>query len=467
MSIQVQLCTFLFLLSFATGCSNDSGMNNMEEDNMEQLPAFIEPSSSQLHFHSLRETQTLLATVFNADSQAVVGPDLAWSVADTSVLSLFPRDHRSVQVTSKTNGSTVITLSTARLTASVEVFIQQIPADVQAFPETPALEFPGDTLTISAIAVDAFNHPLTNIDFTWSSASPSIFDISSSGLVTATGLGLGHAVATHDSLSFEVPVEVLGNTHFLNGQVRLRYDLDLPLNATPPYPAMVFIHGSGEVTRQQLAPFAAPFVASGIAVLRYDKRGVGESTGDYFTVGPTNSDVNLPILASDAVEAVALLKAMPAIKTGSIGLIANSQGGWIAPLAAAESEDVAFMVMWSGTTVSVGLEIYYSNLADGTTTPLDNIYPQLEGFMGIAGYDPIPVLEHLDIPSLWLLGEIDRSIPTRLDSTNIIRLQSEGKPYEFIMYPSANHELRDTRTNRFVDLWGDTAAWLTTLGFLP
>ncbi len=109
----------------------------------------------------------------------------------------------------------------------------------------------------------------------------------------------------------------------------------------------------------------------------------------------------------------------PEIDPQRIGLIGNSQGGWIGPLAATETDDIAFMLMWSGPTVSVGLEIFYISLADGTSLPLDSVYARLSGFTGLKGHTPMPLLSELDIPSLWLFGGMDRSIPTRLDTANM------------------------------------------------
>ena len=130
--------------------------------------------------------------------------------------------------------------------------------------------------------------------------------------------------------------------------------------------------------------------------------------------------------------------------------MANSQGGWIAPLAAAMANEISYMLIWSGPTVSVGLEIFYSQFAEGTSVPLDDVYARLPGFSGQAGYEPMPTLMNITIPSLWQFGELDRSIPTRLDVENMARLQAAGLPFEFIVHPFANHGLIDTRTGQRV-----------------
>jgi pimeloyl-ACP methyl ester carboxylesterase len=118
--------------------------------------------------------------------------------------------------------------------------------------------------------------------------------------------------------------------------------------AKPPYPAIVLIHGSGDQRRDHafLQFIADLFASHGIAVLAYDKRGVGGSTGD--------SDIAmLEDLAADALAGVAFLQTRGDIKHSQVGLWGISQGGWIAPLAAARSPNVAFIILVSGPAVSV------------------------------------------------------------------------------------------------------------------
>jgi pimeloyl-ACP methyl ester carboxylesterase len=79
----------------------------------------------------------------------------------------------------------------------------------------------------------------------------------------------------------------------------------------------------------------------GIAVLRVDKRGVKASTGDFATA--TQDD-----LAQDVLAGVAYLKSRQEIDAKHIGLIGHSEGGVVAPLAAVQTRDVAFMVMMAG-----------------------------------------------------------------------------------------------------------------------
>jgi uncharacterized protein len=238
---------------------------------------------------------------------------------------------------------------------------------------------------------------------------------------------------------------------FASGNARLAYTLDLPAG-TGPFPAIVVGHGSGRVTRQQMAWFSERWTAQGFATLRFDKRGVGESTGTYSEVPSQTSPTLIPLLASDIAAAVRFLRGRPQIDSSRVGLAGVSQAGWILPHAARDLGDVAFMVLWSGPVCSVGLENYYSALADGTSRPLDEVYALLPSFAGFHGYDPMPALEAIGTPTLWLLGEEDRSIPVRTTVENLAGLRASGKPFEWRTYPGLGHNLSPS-------VWPDITAW--------
>jgi pimeloyl-ACP methyl ester carboxylesterase len=127
---------------------------------------------------------------------------------------------------------------------------------------------------------------------------------------------------------------------FKNGDVTLAGTLLMPPGAGR-HPALVLVHGSGPQGRGGLLPFVNFLVRGGIALLAYDKRGVGGSTGDWRRSGFED-------LASDALAAVEFLKSRADIAPARIGLFGASQGGWVGPLAASRSRDVAFVVSVSG-----------------------------------------------------------------------------------------------------------------------
>ena len=119
-----------------------------------------------------------------------------------------------------------------------------------------------------------------------------------------------------------------------------------------PFPSVILISGSGPNDRDAAAAGHRPFLVladhltrRGIAVLRYDDRGVGESTGDF--AAATSED-----FASDALAGVAYLKAREDIDPGRIGLAGHSEGGLIAPMAAVRSPDVGYIVLMAGPGVN-------------------------------------------------------------------------------------------------------------------
>jgi pimeloyl-ACP methyl ester carboxylesterase len=142
---------------------------------------------------------------------------------------------------------------------------------------------------------------------------------------------------------------------FANGDVTLAGTLTLP-SAPGPHPAVVLITGSGPQDRDEqvfgMRPFrliADRLARDGIAVLRYDDRGVGGSSGNVQL--STSED-----FADDALAGVALLRARPDIRPDAVGLIGHSEGAIVAPIASVKSPDVAFLVLLAGTAVT-GSEI--------------------------------------------------------------------------------------------------------------
>ncbi len=137
---------------------------------------------------------------------------------------------------------------------------------------------------------------------------------------------------------------------FENGEITLAGTLTLPL-ASGPHPAAVMITGSGPQNRDEeifgFRPFrhiAEHLSAQGVAVLRYDDRGVGGSSGN--TQQSTSAD-----FAADVQAAVRLLAGRNDIDSSAIGLIGHSEGGIVAPLAASGASEIAFLVLLAGTAL--------------------------------------------------------------------------------------------------------------------
>jgi pimeloyl-ACP methyl ester carboxylesterase len=135
---------------------------------------------------------------------------------------------------------------------------------------------------------------------------------------------------------------------FKNGDVTLAGTLLLPAakgQKKQKHPALVFTHGSGAQSREMYWGLGYLYAARGFAVLAYDKRGVGKSTGNW-------REASFQDLADDAIAGAKFLQARTDIAANQIGFWGQSQGGWIAPLAASRFPDAAFAVALSGGGLS-------------------------------------------------------------------------------------------------------------------
>lgn len=287
---------------------------------------------------------------------------------------------------------------------------------------------------------------------------------------------------------------------YQSGDVTLVGTLALPRWRNGPYPAAVVVQGSAPLSRWVYWSYVRQLAPHGMAVLIYDKRGVGASSGipaqsPVWTLeGIRNCGVMFEILAKDSLAGIRLLRSRPEIDPRRVGFIGISQAGWIMPLAASKSADVAFVVSISGPAVSCGIEDRFSQLtgeyrsipeyggpapyAEGELSDED-IDGRLDDYQGPEGYNPLPVLGSLRVPMLWLLGAHDRSVPTSRSVANIKRLIAAGAPFDFKVYPEGDHVLVrgaassspvETGFKRLfdrIDYWPDIRAWLAERNLLP
>lgn len=131
------------------------------------------------------------------------------------------------------------------------------------------------------------------------------------------------------------------------GEVRLAGTVVMP-EGQGPFPAVVFVTGSGPQDRDEALMGHRPFLViadylarHGIASLRYDDRGFAKSTGSFGTA--TSAD-----FAADAEAAVRFLQRVPGIARNRVGILGHSEGGLIGPMIAARTRDVAFLVLMAG-----------------------------------------------------------------------------------------------------------------------
>ncbi len=139
--------------------------------------------------------------------------------------------------------------------------------------------------------------------------------------------------------------------------IKLAGTLTTPKSGAP-FPAVILITGSGPQNRDEEIFGHRPFLVladyltrQGIAVLRVDDRGVGGSGGSISR--STTAD-----FAGDVRSGIDFLKSREKIDSTKIGLIGHSEGGIIAPMVAANSDDVSFIVLMAGTGLT-GEEILY------------------------------------------------------------------------------------------------------------
>ena len=151
---------------------------------------------------------------------------------------------------------------------------------------------------------------------------------------------------------------------FPNSKADITLAGTLTIPAGPgPFPAVVLITGSGAQNRNEELMGHKPFLViadylsrNGIAVLRYDDRGVGKSQGNY--AAATSAD-----LATDAEAALEWLKNDSRINSKSIGLAGHSEGGLIAPIVSSRNNSVAFIVSLAGPGLT-GEQIIFRQSAD-------------------------------------------------------------------------------------------------------
>ncbi|MGC9530164.1 MAG: alpha/beta hydrolase family protein [Candidatus Bipolaricaulaceae bacterium] len=171
--------------------------------------------------------------------------------------------------------------------------------------------------------------------------------------VAALVLAAPRGASDRPAVEVERPAFVAHEVTFGHAEATLAGTLTIPVGQGP-YPGLVLISGSGPQNRdEELAgvpgyrPFRwiAEYLSSrGLAVLRYDDRGVGRSTGDATTA--TTED-----LSTDAEAALACLAARREVDAGRVGLLGHSEGATVAAMVAARNDRAAFVVSLAGPAV--------------------------------------------------------------------------------------------------------------------
>jgi dienelactone hydrolase len=242
---------------------------------------------------------------------------------------------------------------------------------------------------------------------------------------------------------------------FRGGGVQLAGRLLRPAGRGP-FPAVVLVPGSVPVHRDTYDLWAYFFASRGFAVLSYDKRGVGDSTGRYVRAA---TDQNLHDQAADVLGGVDWLRRRTDVDAKRIGLSGGSQAGWTIALAASQSAAVHFATIQSGAGMSVGRQAVYSALTHGGS--VDVTQAQVDAALSNvpdSGFDPRPALASLRIPVLWQLGSLDKRMYTPESVANLRALA--GHDFTVRVYAGGAHSLR-------VTAHGTSAEETTSPGLVP
>jgi pimeloyl-ACP methyl ester carboxylesterase len=280
---------------------------------------------------------------------------------------------------------------------------------------------------------------------------------------------------------------------FVSGDTQLRGKLVMP-QGSGPHPTVLFIGGFEKTSVVDGAFEPYLYASRGFATLVYDNRGTGGSQGEY--------SQNFRVLATDALAALKWLREQPGIDGARVNLVGMSEGGWVAPMVAARDERARSVLIGSGPLVSAfeadrwgyvralksaGFEDAIPK-ADRINDILSDIvdrgqdrwsdlgsalneahserwFDALAGSNSLLGevahsalplwaqrlklrknppftdrlYDPVPTASALKMPSYWIFGEQDSTMPTEWTIEALNKLQRQRKPVDYLTYPEAGH----------------------------
>ncbi|PQJ26779.1 hypothetical protein BSZ35_17745 [Salinibacter sp. 10B] len=265
-----------------------------------------------------------------------------------------------------------------------------------------------------------------------------------------------------------------------------------------PHPAVVLLQGSGDNGRDYayrghkfFLVLADHLTRHGIAVLRYDLRGVDESEGRL-------SGASLEDLARDAASALRFLKERPSIEAGSVGLVGHSMGGMIAPWIHDQFQDAAFLALLAplslpGHQVLSQQRARIADVAGASPAEVDSIRKQSRWifeilrsdrdsadvasqlrpifrnggaqndrlqlkveantspwFRDFARYDPRPALRQVEVPILVLFGGEDLLVPPQQNAAPMraALADSRSNRVSVRVLEGLNHRMQPTKTER-------------------
>jgi pimeloyl-ACP methyl ester carboxylesterase len=259
-----------------------------------------------------------------------------------------------------------------------------------------------------------------------------------------------------------------------------------------PHPLVIFVHGS-ERSSPRLGSYPYLFAAQGLSVFAYDKRGTGDSEGEYTQ--------NFELLADDAAAAMKEARRLAAGRFDRAGYFGGSQGGWIAPLAAtrspadfvavgfglmaspleedrsqvqtemrakgygpAEQAEAAKVADAAGALVASHFTVGFDRLAE-----VRSLYGSRKWFGEIKGeftgeiirsseadlrrvgralydnleliwdYDAVTAIRRVKAPQLWIVAESDREAPSEETLRRLKELRDGGAELAIYTFPDTDH----------------------------
>jgi dienelactone hydrolase len=193
------------------------------------------------------------------------------------------------------------------------------------------------------------------------------------------------------------------------------------------YPAVLFVHGAGTKDRSEFEEQAEYLAQAGIVAMVLDRR-----TTDY---SAWHRDYEK--MAGDVLAGVDALQQRSDVDAEQVGLFAESEGTWVAPVAAVEDPGIAFLVMVSAPIVAPAQQATYATLmalegldvpepvkravAKGIGTALS-----LPNLLEYATFDVVPWLKRADQPILMIYGTEDPALPI-VEGAHLVRSSAAGE----------------------------------------
>lgn len=262
-------------------------------------------------------------------------------------------------------------------------------------------------------------------------------------------------IMKQEAKSLKRPQEPIPPFPYQTREVTFRNEIDdvtlagtliLPQDYYEDTPVVVLVSGSGLQNRDEeifehkpFAVIADHLARVGIATLRYDDRGFGESTGDA-------SHATTLDFARDAAAAVDFVR--DSLKIRKVGMLGHSEGATIAFMLAAGDDSPDF-VIGLGTPAARGEDILYDQLCyaagpDGAKDTLERTRRQENPWMQwFLEYNPVHDLMKLHVPALAIYGSNDRQVSPKL---NVPILEAAAPSVEVKVYPGLNHLLQHSET---------------------